>query len=406
MTTALKIVGSEHVAPADRVHTALDNTYADAAEVSLGLAPEAPVFCYSAEVVKARARAFLSGFPGEVAYAVKANSDPEVLLTIAASGLDAFDVASVEEIALVRSLVPQAILHYHNPVKSRAEIAKAYHAYGCRRFAADHAGEIDKIAAVLGPAPGVEIAVRFRMTTNGDAAHDFSTKFGATPEEASGLLRQVVAAGFVPVLTFHPGSQCLRPSAYARHIAEAARIVEESGVRLAALNVGGGFPARYLAGEVPPLEDFFRVIAAAADAAFGPDRPHLECEPGRGLVAPAISLLTRVKLVKLDRQEVYINDGIYGALMEANQMPCLLPRYRVIRDGVTVDGPTAAFTLYGPTCDPIDRLPMALELSLDIAEDDYIEFDTLGAYGAATATCFNGYDNRETIPVRRIFDGL
>ena len=215
-----------------------------------------------------------------------------------------------------------------------------------------------------------------------------------------------MAANFAPVLTFHPGSQCLKPSAYARHIAEAARIAEAAGVGLAALNVGGGFPARYLASDVPPLEDYFRAIALSADAAFGPERPALECEPGRGLVAPAISLLTRVKLVKPARREVYINDGVYGALMEVNQMPCLLPRYRVIRDGVTVTGETAAFVLYGPTCDPIDRFPVALELPVDIAEDDYIEFDTLGAYGAATATRFNGYHSRETVPVRRIFDGL
>jgi ornithine decarboxylase len=183
--------------------------------------------------------------------------------------------------------------------------------------------------------------------------------------------------------------------------AEAARIAETAGVTLAVLNVGGGFPARYLASDVPPLEDYFRAIAASADEAFGPDRPALECEPGRGLVAPAISLLTRVKLVKGARREVYINDGIYGALMEVNQMPCLLPRYRVIRDGATVTGPTAPFVLYGPTCDPIDRFPVALELPVDIAEDDYIEFDTLGAYGAgsATATRFNGYHSRETVPV-------
>jgi ornithine decarboxylase len=400
MTTAFKIVGSEHVA-----QSPLGEAFEDAADVALSLAPEAPIFCYSAEVVHSRAYSFLTGFPGEVAYAVKANSDPDVLLTLAACGIDTFDVASVEEMALVRSLVPHAVLHYHNPVKSRSEIARAYRLYGCRRFAADDAGEIAKIAAIVGDAPGIEIAVRFRLTTNGDSAHDFSSKFGATPEEAVGLLQQVVAAGHVPVLTFHPGSQCLKPSAYARHIAEAARIAETARVGLAVLNVGGGFPARYLASNVPPLEDYFRAIAASVDAAFGPERPALECEPGRGLVAPAISLLTRVKLVKLARHEVYINDGIYGALMEVNQMPCLLPRYRVIRDGVTVAGETAAFVLYGPTCDPIDRFPVALELPLDIAEDDYIEFDTLGAYGAATATRFNGYHSRETVPVRRIFDG-
>jgi len=405
MTSVFKIVDSEHVAHRDLARSIVD-TFDDAAEVALRLAPESPVFCYSAEVMRSRAHSFRSGFPGEVSYAVKANGDPDVILTIAACGIETFDVASVEEMALVRSLVPRAILHYHNPVRSRSEIAKAYHLYGCRRFAADDAGEIAKIAAVIGEPSTTEIAVRFRLSANGDAAHDFSSKFGATPEEAAGLLQQVVAAGFVPVLTFHPGSQCLRPAAYARHIGQAARIAENAGVVLAALNVGGGFPARYHAGDVPALADYFGVIAAAAEEHFGAERPPLECEPGRGLVAPAMSLLTRVKLVKNTRREVYINDGIYGALMEVSQVPCLMPRYRVIRDGATLAGETAPFVLYGPTCDPIDRLPVALELPVDIAEDDYIEFDTLGAYGSATATRFNGFDSGETVSVRRIFDGL
>ena len=398
MTSVLKIVGTERVAHRE--------TFEDAAELALRMAPESAVFCYSAQALRDRVHSFLSGFPGEVAYAVKANSDAAVILAIAACGIDSFDVASVEEMALVRALVPGAILHYHNPVRSRSEISRAYHRYGCRRFAADDAGEIAKIAAVIGDASGTQIAVRFRLSANGDAAHDFSTKFGATPEEASGLLQQVVAAGFVPVLTFHPGSQCLRPAAYARHIAEAARIAGNAGVMLAALNVGGGFPARYRAGEVPLLGEYFAAIAAAAEEYFGPARPPLECEPGRGLVASAMSLLTRVKLVKPARREVYINDGIYGALMEVSQVPCLMPRFRVIRDGAPLAGETAPFILYGPTCDPIDRLPTPLELPVGIAEDDYIEFDSLGAYGAATATRFNGYDSRETIAVRRIFDGL
>lgn len=398
MTSVLKIVNSERAAHRE--------TFVDAAEVATVLAPEQPVFCYSAEALRGRVDSFLSGFPGEVSYAVKANSDAGIILAVAACGIETFDVASVEEMALVRSLVAGAILHYHNPVRSRSEISRAYHHYGCRRFAADDAGEIAKIAAVIGDGSGTQIAVRFRLSANGDAAHDFSTKFGATPEEAAGLLQQVVAAGFVPVLTFHPGSQCLKPSAYARHIAEAARIAGNAGVRLAALNVGGGFPARYHAGEVPPLAEYFAAIAAAAEEYFGPARPPLECEPGRGLVAPAMSLLTRVKLVKSARREVYINDGIYGALMEVSQVPCLMPRFRVIRDGASLAGETAPFVLYGPTCDPIDRLPTPLELPVGIAEDDYIEFDTLGAYGAATATRFNGYDSRETIAVHRIFDGL
>ena len=70
MTTAFKIVGSEHVA-----QSPVGNTFEDAADVALSLAPEAPTFCYSAEVVHSRAHSFLTGFPGEVAYAVKQAND-------------------------------------------------------------------------------------------------------------------------------------------------------------------------------------------------------------------------------------------------------------------------------------------------------------------------------------------
>lgn len=403
MTTALKIVGPERAAESDDARVGLvRRVYADAIEVAEVVAPEAPVFCYSAEALRQRIHEFVDGFPGEVAYAVKANSDADVLLTMAACGIAVFDAASVEEMALVRSLVPRARFHYHNPVKSRSEVARAYLVHGCRRFAADDPGEIAKLAAILGDVPGIEIAVRFRLSSNGAALHDFSSKFGAAPSEAAGLLEDVERLGFLPVLTFHPGSQCLDPAAYGRHIVEAARIAAEAGVELAALNVGGGFPARYHASTVPPLDDYFRAIAEAVEQAFGKHRaPALECEPGRGLVASAVSLLTRVKLVRHQRREVFLNDGIYGALMEASQVPALMPHYRVIRHGVPVVGQRAPFIVYGPTCDPLDRLPLPLELPVDIAEDDYVEFGSLGAYGAATATRFNGYEVTDVVAVRQ-----
>lgn len=404
MTTAFKIVGSDRVAEHENAPRAW-RVYDDAADVAQSLRPDAPVFCYSAESLRARVRSFLDGFPGEVSYAVKANSGPDVILAMAGAGMTVFDVASVEEMALVRSLVPRAAFHYHNPVKSRLEIATAHSVYGCRRFAADDAQEIAKIAAVVENTDGIEVAVRFRLTASGASAHDFSSKFGATPEEAVELMRQAVQLGFAPVLTFHPGSQCLEPRAFARHIQEAASIARQAGVAVTALNVGGGFPARYLAGPVPPLEDYFHVIGAAAEEAFPEKVPALECEPGRGLVAPAFSLLTRVKLVRPRRREVFINDGIYGALMEVSQAPVLMPLFRVLRDGRTLGCDAAGFTVYGPTCDPMDRLPAQLLLPADIAEDDFIEFGAMGAYGAATATRFNGYEIKDTVPVRQAYAG-
>jgi ornithine decarboxylase len=120
-------------------------------------------------------------------------------------------------------------------------------------------------------------------------------------------------------------------------------------------------------------------------------RPALECEPGRALCAGSVSLLTKVKLVRRQTGDVFLNDGLYGGLMEVCQAPSLMPFYRVIRDGRVVETAAAEYTVYGPTCDPLDVLPGKLRLPADIREDDVIEFGGVGAYGTATATRFNGY---------------
>jgi ornithine decarboxylase len=109
--------------------------------------------------------------------------------------------------------------------------------------------------------------------------------------------------------------------------------------------------------------------------------------------------------VKPSRRELYLNDGIYGALMEMSQAPALAPHCRVLRDGVVHGGPVQRFTAYGPTCDPLDRIPGELVLPADIAEDDVIEFSTVGAYGAATATRFNGYGTSAMAIVEDVFSG-
>jgi ornithine decarboxylase len=380
-----------------------DRLFADAAEVAKELDPEGPVFCFSAEALRRRVGEFLGTFPGEVSYAVKANPGEHIILAASGCGLTKFDVASVHEMRGVHSVAPRAQFHYHNPVKSRREIDEAYHAFGCRRFAADDLQEIYKIADTIGRSSGIEIAVRFRLPRlGGSSAHDFSSKFGATRPEAVELLKSIAALGFGPVLTFHPGSQCTDPMAYVRHITAAAKIARRAGVKLAALNVGGGFPARYRDADVPPLPIFFTAIADTARKEFSPEMPRLECEPGRGLVAASTSLLTRIKLVKHNRDEVFINDGIYGALMEIYQVSDIVPPARATRGGEQLVGPTRLWTVYGPTCDPLDRLPVKFELPVDLREDDFIEFGSIGAYGAATSTRFNGYGAGETHFVREV----
>ena len=382
----------------------LPAAYADAMDVARRQMPDEPVFCFDRSALADRVNAFLTGFPGESSYAVKSNPDPEVILTLAGAGLKIFDVASLKEIETVRRIAPRARLHYHNPIKARAEIAKAYETYGVRRFSADSVGEIEKILAVTGGDPTVEIAVRFCLASAGNAVHEFSSKFGARPQLAAELLRMVVDAGLKPVMTFHPGSQCTDPEAYRRHIETAGEIARAAGVHLMTLNVGGGFPSDYVPSRAPALSEYFRVILDAVRTSFGEvNPPKLECEPGRGLVAGSMSLLTRVKLVKSELGQVFVNDGIYGGLMECYQAPKLQPFVRVIRDGRVLEGATTPFIVFGPTCDSLDRLPNPAELPADIREDDYLEFANLGAYGAATSTVFNGFGGAKIVSVKRVY---
>ena len=384
-----------------------DPYYADANAVAASMQPEEAVFCFSAERLRERLALFTRGFPGTVSFAVKSNPSRDVVNALSEAGLTHWDVASVHEMALVHSVQPSAHFHYHNPVKSRREIHDAYNKYGCHRFAVDAREEVAKIAEIVGADRTVEMAVRFVLPRDrATSAHDFSTKFGAPEHIAVELLQDIQRRGFVPVMTFHPGSQSRDPNVYVRHIEAAHRIAKTAGVHIGKLNVGGGFPASYPLSKPAPLDTFFSLIAEATTRYFGKGtEPALECEPGRGLVANCMSLLTRIKLVCSDGDDIFLNDGVYGGLMEFMQVPELQPPYRVIRDGKVLEGPTKPWKVFGPTCDPLDVLPTTLDLPAVLKDEDYIEFGTLGAYGIATSTMFNGYGGHAVVPVGDVYNG-
>jgi ornithine decarboxylase len=376
----------------------------DAAALSLTIDGETPVFCFSQKALDARAKIFINGFKGEVSFAVKSNPSREVIDALSESGIKHWDVASVQEMQLVSSVQADAHFHYHNPVKSRREIEAAYQRYNCRRFCVDCREELAKIVAVVGKDRAIEIAVRFVLPRDrGTSAHDFSTKFGAPEHIAIELLKKVKALGFIPVLTFHPGSQSKDPQVYVRHIEAAARIVKQAGVDIATLNVGGGFPADYELSKAPEPDVYFRMIEVARDTHFaGLPTPKLECEPGRGLVACSMSLLASVKLICTDGDDIFINDGVYGGLMEYWQVPELKPPVRVIRAGKFCDGAIKSWKVFGPTCDPLDVLPHRLDLPTDLIDGDFIEFGMLGAYSVSTLTHFNGYGEHPVLPVGEV----
>lgn len=357
------------------------------AEIIRTLAPENPVMVFAPSVLRANAQRFLQGFPGLVTYAVKSNPDEAVVRTLAAAGVTGFDVASPYEIDLIARLAPDAARHYHNPVRSQAEILHAVDS-GITSWSVDSHSELEKLFARV-PADGCEISPRFKLPVQG-AAYDFGSKFGASPELAAELLRAVADRGYIPSLTFHPGTQCVDPHAWEAYIVTAAEICRMAGVKARRLNVGGGFPSHRVTGIDPDMAAIFELIGRVTAETFGDDAPALVCEPGRGLCADAFSLITRVKAVR-DGQNVFLNDGVYGGLFE---LPIVgnLDRLEVLTpEGKPREAEAQPRVIFGPTCDSVDRLPGELALPGDIQEGDYVIFHGAGAYSTVTNTRFNGF---------------
>ncbi len=358
--------------------------------------PDTALHYFCPAVLQATALRFQAGFPGLVSYAVKANPAEEVLANLVASGITAFDVASPAEMAAVRAICPRAVLHYNNPVRSREEVgaACALRVVSC---SVDDPGELEKLA----PLPRrTEIAVRLALPVKG-AVYDFGEKFGASPEAAAALLARVAEMGFVPAITFHPGTQCADPAAWGAYIAAAAEVAQAAGVRIERLNVGGGFAA-HRNGEAPDLEAIFAHVAGATLAAFGAQAPSLVCEPGRAMVAEAFTLATRVKSLRGRDGAVYLNDGIFGGLAEARDIGTP-GRIRVLApDGRLRGGPVRERVVFGPTCDSLDRLPDPVPLPAEMVEGDYLLIDGMGAYSGSLATRFNGYGPARAVTVEAL----
>ncbi len=357
--------------------------------------PDEALHYFSPATLQTTAKRFLSGFPGLVTYAVKANPGEEVLANLWAAGITAFDVASPQEMTAVRATCPGAVLHYNNPVRSAAEVDFA-RGMGVASCSVDCPSEL----ARLDPLPRTtEVAVRLALPVVG-AAYDFGEKFGAPPEAAVDLLREVARMGFKPAITFHPGTQCADPAAWGAYIRASAEVARMAGVPIGRLNVGGGFAA-HRSGPAPDLEAIFDRIAEEVATAFPGTPPALVCEPGRAMVAEAFTLATRVKAVR-GTGAVFLNDGHYGGLGEIRDIG-LGDRVRVLApDGRLRAGAFTPRIVFGPTCDSLDRLRDPLALPEEIAVGDYVLFDGMGAYSRSLATGFNGYGPKETITVERL----
>jgi len=359
----------------------------DVKSMVAAMTPSYPVYCLRPHVLAETTGRFLEQFPGRVLYAVKCNPHPRVLQALYDAGIRHFDTASLPEIAQVHEAYPSGHAYFMHPVKGRAVIKNAYTVYGIRHYVVDHMSGLDKVLEETGGENRV-IIVRLHTPPVEAALYHLAAKVGAKPDEAVELLRAAKARGGETGLAFHVGSQCRNPSVYRKALALCGEVIARAGVDPVCLDVGGGFPAHYANMEVPPLEDYMDEIRAGLKEIALKPTVEVFAEPGRVLVAEACSLLVQVQLRKDD--QLYINDGIYGALSEMAQVDLRMPA-RLIRIGGGASETTRDFVLNGPTCDSLDVLPGTFALPEDAREGDWIEIGQLGAYSNALATRFNGF---------------
>lgn len=354
--------------------------------------PVTPALLVRPRILARRAAAVCAAFPGEVLYAVKCNDREEVLHALVAGGLAGFEAAGIGEIRRIRALFGDSVtLAFMNPVKNARAVAEAYRLHGVRRFALDHASELDKIVRATDGARDLELVVRLAVD-NGAARLPLSGKFGARPEEAVELLRAARPFARRLGLTFHVGSQCTDPAAFARAIALCAEVAEAAG-GVEHLDVGGGFPARYR-GDEPEFEAFVAVIRRSAERLL--PGVELACEPGRLLVADGVSVLTRVEQRRGRR--LYLDDGVYGNLAELRWLGPCFPLARITPEGAD-RRLEVGYDLFGPTCDSIDAMPGPHWLPADVEEGDLIEVGMAGAYTNVLATRFNGFGEAPLLEV-------
>ncbi|MFG1286857.1 type III PLP-dependent enzyme [Xanthobacter versatilis] len=354
---------------------------------------DGPCVVVDLDVVRTNYQAFARALPDtRVYYAVKANPDAAILQALEELG-SSFDCASVGEIEMVLATGAGAErISFGNTIKKERDIERAFR-LGVRLFAVDSYEEAEKIARV---APHAKVFCRI-LCDGAGAEWPLSRKFGCEPEMAADVLEHAHRLGLAAYgVSFHVGSQQKNVHAWDGALASAAQIFRacaERGISLSMVNLGGGFPTRYLQ-EVPGAQSYGEAIFSSLRKHFGNQVPETIIEPGRGMVGNAGLIEAEVVLISKKSEAdamrwVYLDIGKFGGLAETMDEAIRYP-LRTPRDG----DDTAPCVLAGPTCDSADvmyeKTPVELPLSLSIGDKVIIE--ACGAYTTTySAVAFNGF---------------
>lgn len=341
-------------------------------------------------------------------YAVKCNPDPRVLKLLAELGTG-FDCASKTEIEQVLSMgtSPDRII-YAQPCKTNSYV-RFVKSVGVKQMTFDNADELYKIAKLY---PGAELFLRI-MTDDTSSLCRLSMKFGAAMDTTESLLSLATELGLNVVgVSFHVGSGASDPMAFLKAVRDAHIVFQqgrERGHDMRILDVGGGFCG-------DSFEDMAAVLDGALHEYFPPGcNVDIIAEPGRYYVSSAFTIACNViarRTVEdptLDGKGymVYVNDGVYGnfsSIMFDHQDPVA----KILRAGgrTLYNTPTAnpvpigegvEYSVWGPTCDGIDRITESTRFDPILDVGDWLYFEDMGAYTKCSATQFNGFSNAHDV---------
>lgn len=359
------------------------------------LSHPAPYFFFSKARIIENYSQFKKFFPDAlIYYAMKANSEPEVLTLLSSLG-SGFEVASRYELDILKKLKvdPKKII-YGTSIKPGNHV-KDFHDYGVDTYSCDSISEMEKVAA---GAPGAKIYVRVSANDSGSVFR-FSEKFGTDIKNVVPILKRAKELGLVAYgISFNIGSQSSDPAAWSRMIKEVHPLLEElkkNDILIEVLNIGGGYPCKYASDEeIPTLEEISGLIYE--EYVKLPFQPKLALEPGRGIIASSGVLIASV-IARVERKEytwLFLDAGCYNALFESMAYQGST-RYSVTSLDASDGTGKSHFALAGPTGDSSDVITREALLPANITVGDLLVFHNVGAYNLTAWTSFNGFPRPE-----------
>lgn len=362
----------------------------DSAQI-MSLPHATPYFIFNLEQIKKTYNQFKKLFPNSlIQFAMKANSEPEVLKTLLSCG-SGFEVASKYELEILQKIkVPADRIIYGTSVKP-ADHIKEFVKYGVDRFAADSPAELEKIAAI---APHSRVYIR-TVANDAGSVFKFSEKFGTDSSNIVPLLLRAKELGLHPYgISFHVGSQASDAKAWANVLVSLRSILEELQdleITLDILNLGGGFPCQYhLSENIPSLEEISKNTLFQYKKL--PYQPKLVLEPGRGLVADSAVAVASI-IARVERRGsnwLFLDLGVYNGLFETMAYQGST-RYPITSLKPVGNSGESLFEIAGPTGDSPDVITREALLPTDIQAGDKLIIHKVGAYSLTTTSTFNGF---------------